>query len=275
MSALWTVALAEFQEGLRNRWVLSAIAILATLAFSLALLGSAPIGETRASALNVTTVSLASLSIYLIPLIALTLSFDAIVGEHERGTLLLLLTYPVARWQVVAGKFLGHLSILACAIGLGYGSVGVYLAMKSAPVVGEWAMFASMMASTLLLGGVFVALGYLISVLVPARATAAGVAMAVWLFIVVLYDLLLLGLVLADSEQTLSSSLFGWLILLNPADVYRLFNLAGSEAASLVAGTGGIMDASYTSPALLLGLLAAWMLLPLLAAILIFQRREL
>lgn len=275
MSALWTVALAEFQEGLRNRWVLSAIAILATLAFSLALLGSAPIGETRASALSVTTVSLASLSIYLIPLIALTLSFDAIVGEHERGTLLLLLTYPIARWQVVAGKFLGHLSILACAIGLGYGSVGVYLAAKSAPAVGEWAMFGSMMASTLLLGGVFVALGYLISVLVSARATAAGVAMAVWLFIVVLYDLLLLGLVLTDSEQTMSSSLFGSLILLNPADVYRLFNLAGSEAASMVAGTSGIMDTSYTSPSLLLGLLAAWMVLPLLAAILIFQRREL
>jgi Cu-processing system permease protein len=275
MSALWTVALAEFQEGLRNRWVLSAIAILATLAFSLALLGSAPIGETRASALSVTTVSLASLSIYLIPLIALTLSFDAIVGEHERGTLLLLLTYPIARWQVVAGKFLGHLSILACAIGLGYGSVGVYLAIKSAPAVGEWAMFGSMMASTLLLGGVFVALGYLISVLVSARATAAGVAMAVWLFIVVLYDLLLLGLVLADSEQTMSSSLFGSLILLNPADVYRLFNLAGSEAASMVAGTSGIMDTSYTSPSLLLGLLAVWMVLPLLAAILIFQRREL
>jgi Cu-processing system permease protein len=275
MSALWTVALAEFQEGLRNRWVLSAIAILATLAFSLALLGSAPIGETRASALSVTTVSLASLSIYLIPLIALTLSFDAIVGEHERGTLLLLLTYPIARWQVVAGKFLGHLSILACAIGLGYGSVGVYLAVKSAPAIGEWAMFGSMMASTLLLGGVFVALGYLISVLVSARATAAGVAMAVWLFIVVLYDLLLLGLVLADSEQTMSSSLFGSLILFNPADVYRLFNLAGSEAASMVAGTSGIMDTSYTSPSLLLGLLAVWMVLPLLAAILIFQRREL
>ena len=42
------------------------------------------------------------------PLIALLLSYDAIVGEVERGTMMLLLTYPVARWQVVLGKFLGH-----------------------------------------------------------------------------------------------------------------------------------------------------------------------
>lgn len=39
------LAASEFQEGLRNRWVISAVLLLATLAFSLALLGSAPIGE--------------------------------------------------------------------------------------------------------------------------------------------------------------------------------------------------------------------------------------
>jgi Cu-processing system permease protein len=57
MNAIWTLALEGFQEGLRNRWVLAAVAILATLAFSLALLGSTPIAETRASPLTVTTVS--------------------------------------------------------------------------------------------------------------------------------------------------------------------------------------------------------------------------
>ena len=119
------LAAEEFQEGLRNRWVISALLLLATLAFSLALLGSSPIGETRASALNVTTVSLASLSVYLIPLIALTLSYDSIVGERERGTLLLLMTYPISRWQIVVGKFAGHFSIIAVAIVIGYGVSGV------------------------------------------------------------------------------------------------------------------------------------------------------
>ena len=99
------LAAAEFQEGLRNRWVLSSVLLLSVLAFSLALLGTSPIGETRVGALSVTTVSLASLSVYLLPLLALMLSFDALVGEAERGTLNLLLTYPVARWEVIVGKF--------------------------------------------------------------------------------------------------------------------------------------------------------------------------
>ncbi len=269
------LAMAEFQEGLRNRWVLCSILLLAALAFALALLGSSPIGETRISALNVTTVSLASLSVYLIPLIALTLSYDAIVGERERGTLLLLLTYPVRRWQVIAGKFLGHLAIIAAAIILGYGATGGYLAIATDTQPGDGAMFSSMVASSLVLGGRFVALGYLISVTVSSRATAAGIAVACWLFIVVVYDLLLLGLVLNDNEHRVSTDLFGTLLLLNPADVYRLFNLAGSSAASLVSGSVGLLDDSFLSPPLLILVLCLWIVAPLLLSIRVFTRDEL
>jgi Cu-processing system permease protein len=269
------LAAAEFEEGLRNRWVLSAVLLLAVLAFSLALLGSSPIGETRVSAMGVTTVSLASLSVYLIPLIALTLSYDAVVGEKERGTLLLLLTYPITRSQVIGGKFLGHLAILSVAIVLGYGSTGVYLAISSDALPADWHMFATMMGSSLMLGGIFVALGYLISVTVSSRATAGGVAIAAWLFMVVVYDLLLLGLVLIDSGRGVSANLFGTLQLLNPADVYRLFNLAGSEAASLVSGTVGLLEGSFLSPAVLVAFLCLWVIVPLLISIWIFRRHEL
>jgi Cu-processing system permease protein len=92
---------------------------------------------------------------------------------------------------------------------------------------------------------------------------------------VVLYDLLLLGLVLADTEQSLSASVFGGLILLNPADIYRLFNLAGSDAASLVSGSTGLLEASVAGPGMLLGLLVGWIAVPLLISMLIFQRRQL
>jgi Cu-processing system permease protein len=272
---LLLLATAEFQEGWRNRWVLCTVLLLTALAFALALLGSSPIGETRISALNVTTVSLASLSVYLIPLIALTLSYDAIVGEKERGTLLLLLTYPVKRWQVIAGKFLGHLAIIASAVILGYGATGTYLALTGDLQPGDGAMFFSMLASSVILGGVFVALGYLISVTVSSRATAAGIAVACWLFIVVVYDLLLLGLVLSDSAHRISTDLFGTLLLLNPADVYRLFNLAGSSAASLVSGSVGLLEDSILSPALLVLVLCLWVVIPLLISIRVFSRDEL
>ena len=113
MSTILVIAEKEIREGLRNRWVLATTRLLATLALSLTFLGSAPTGNVGAGALDVVIVSLSSLSVFLVPLIALLISHDAVVGEMERGTMLLLLSYPVKRWQVVLGKFLGHLAILA------------------------------------------------------------------------------------------------------------------------------------------------------------------
>ena len=104
MRMIWVLALKELRDGLRNRWVAAAIILLGTLALALSLLGSAPTGSVRVSALDITVINLASLSVYLIPLIALMLSFDALVGEFERGTMLLLLTYPITRRQVKIGR---------------------------------------------------------------------------------------------------------------------------------------------------------------------------
>ena len=92
------------RDGMRNRWVVATTALMAALALTLAFLGAAPTGTVKAGGLAVTIVSLSSLTIFLVPLIALLLSYDAIVGEVDRGTMALLLAYPVARWQVVLGK---------------------------------------------------------------------------------------------------------------------------------------------------------------------------
>ena len=59
--------------------------------------------------LAIAVANLSSLGVYLLPLLALMLSFDAVVGESERGTLNLLLAYPVDRWQVILGKFFAAL----------------------------------------------------------------------------------------------------------------------------------------------------------------------
>lgn len=273
MNAISTLIAAEIQRAVRNRWALASILLLAGLAFSLALLGSAPVGDTRVNLMSITTVSLSSLSLYLIPLVALTISFDAIVGEQEQGTLLLLLTYPVSRWQIILGKFIGHVSVLALAITLGYGSAGLYLATQGNAEVADWISYARMMGSSLLLGAVFVSIGCLISLLCKLRATAIGAAVGVWLLMLVLYDLLLLGLVLSDKEQQLMPEVFAGLVLANPADVYRLYNLAGSEAASLVSGVAN-MELAVSANSLL-GLMGLWTLVLLSISVFLFNRKEL
>ncbi len=276
MKALLILAAKELRDGLRNRWVAAAILLLATLSLSLAFLGSAPVGSVKAGALSVTIASLSSLTVYLLPLIALLLAYDALVGEAERGTLLLLLAYPVARWQVVLGKFLGHVAILAVAILFGYGAVllGLALTENGTAAAGEWQAFGAMMASSLLLGAAFLALGYLPSALVRERATAAGAAIGLWLIFVVLYDLTLLGLLIADEGQRIGQALISTLLVINPTDAYRLFNLAGSDGVGQVSGMAGLASAGGFGPAIPLLAILAWVALPLTATVLVFRKKE-
>ncbi len=274
MKLLWTLALKEVKDGLRNRWIAAAIILLGTLALALSLLGSAPTGSVRASDLDIIVISLSSLSVYLIPLIALMLSFDALVGEFERGTMMLLLTYPVTRWQVIMGKFLGHLIILFIAIFAGYGgAILLMLAFTSASIEG-WQAYVMMMMSSLLLGAVFIALGYLVSVVVKERATAAGSAIGLWLIFVVLYDLILFGVLLVDKGQLIGQKLFSILMLISPTDSYRILNLSMFDGVSQAAGIAGIASEAGMSSSLMLSVMLIWVIVPLMVTLFVFQKRE-
>ncbi len=275
MKAIGILAINEFLDGLRNRWVAAAIILLGTTALALLLVGSAPTGTTRVGALDISVVSLTSLSVYLLPLIALLLSYDTLVGEFERGTMLLLLTYPIARWQVVMGKFFGHMMILLAAIVIGYGGAAVITVLFTDNGIEGWQAYVTMMGSSLLLGAVFLGLGYLVSILVRERSTAAGAAIVLWLIFVVLYDLALLGLLLADHEQRISQTLFSALMLVSPSDTYRLLNLTAFESVGQAAGIAGVAARSGFGLSLLLGLMVTWVVLPLAATMAVFHRREL
>jgi len=194
----------------------------------------------------------------------------------ERGTMLLLLTYPLSRWQVVLGKFLGHVAILGVATLIGYGAAAVALAVTGEAIAAEsWHAFAAMIGSTVLLGAAFVALGTFVSAVVRARGTAAGIAVGLWLFSVLIWDMALLGLLVADQGQTIDAAALDALLLLNPADAYRLFNLAGLPNVGQLSGMGGIAGGTGLTAPALLGALGIWILVPLTAAVAIFARREL
>ena len=275
MRAVLAIAGREVRYGMRNRWVVATTVLLAALALALAFLGSAPTGTVGVGRLSVTVVSLSSLTIFLVPLIALMLSYDAVVGEMERGTMLLVLTYPVDRWQVLAGKFLGHVAILAFATIVGYGAAGVVVALTGDDGNEGWRAFAAMVGSSVMLGAAFAAIGYLLSVSVRERGTAAGLAVAVWLGFVLLYDMVLLGALVMDQGQTIGAAWFNVLLLFNPTDAYRVFNLAGFADVGRISGMAAVSGNAGIAPALLLAVLAAWIAVPLALAGAIFRRREL
>lgn len=273
MSTLLALAAKEFRDGLRNRWVAGATILLAALAFALTFVGSSPTGLLDVKPLAVTVVSVSSLTIFLVPLIALLIGYDAIVGEDERGCLLLMLTYPVTRLELIVGKFLGHAAILAFATVIGYGAAGAAHAVTGSADAESWRAFAALLLSSVLLGLAFLALAYLVSVSVAERSTAAGIAVGLWLLFVIIYDLALMGLLVA-SKGGIGADLFPSLLLLNPADAYRLFNLTAFENIRKLSGMAGLSASAQFPPAILMLTLLAWIGIPLTAAIAIFNRRE-
>jgi Cu-processing system permease protein len=247
MSGLLGVTAAEFRIAMRNRWV--AVLVVLMLLFSLVLsaAGSAPSGELGADRLSVTVASLTGLAVYLIPLMALLLSFDAVAGEQERGTLALMLTYPLSRPGLLLGKFLAHLAVLGLALLAGYGAAaGAAFATDNGAAVGLPALIR-LFWSSLLLGAAFLGIGYTASALAKRSGAAAGMAIGIWLLAIVLFDLALLAAVVADDGGAFTTRAFPWFLLGNPADAFRLFNLTASNATAAAAG---VIGAASTIPSL-------------------------
>lgn len=275
MRPVLIIALRELRDGLRNRRVVASTLLLAALALTLSLIGSAPVGEVGASPLSVMVVSLSSLTTFLVPLIALVIAHDAISGEFDRGTMLLLLSYPVRRSQIIAGKLLGHIGILTIAVVLGYGLAVLSLGLSAA--TGDRAAllaFANLLVTSVMLAAAFLALGYCVSTLSPSARAAAGMAIGVWLVFVILYDIALLGVLVVDGGQRITLGAFNLLLLANPADIYRMLNLASLPDIGRLSGMAGIAGDVTLAPGVLLAALVAWILLPLALASVVFARRQ-
>ncbi len=275
MKSIFTVAKKEFRDGLRNRWVLSICVIFAVLAVGIAYFGAAAAGKVGFTSLSTTIVSLASLAVFIIPLIALMLAYDGIVGEDESGTLLLLMTYPLTRWQLLLGKMLGQGAVMAFSTTVGFGSSALMIGAFSSntswqDLLGPYSVF---ILSAVLLGWVFIAIAYVISASVSEKSKAAGIALIVWFIFVLVFDLGLLG-VLVTTQGDVNATLFPYLLLLNPTDIFRLVNISYFAEQNLSGLMAIAQQTDFNLQSLLLGMLV-WLFLPMGLAMHIFNRRGL
>ena len=239
----------ELLERTRDRWVLVISLLFALLAVGVGLYGR----SVDAEAAKLTGPSLVTLASLLVPLVALVLSHDAIVGERERNTLGLLLSLPVGRFEVVAAKLIGRSLALAAAVGLGIGAA----ILVSGP--GEANTLVSLLGPTLVLGLAFLSIGLLISTVTARQVTAASVVVVVWFGMVFFYDLGVLGL-LVVTDGALSQSAASALVIGNPAGLYRV------QMLHAFAGPDALQDLGLKTGAPAVGLTRllslGWILLP-------------
>ena len=265
------IAGQELRIARRNRWVALATGLFTLFALALTFLGAGQGAGVKADILTLSAAGLATLSVYLIPLIALILSYDALAGEAERGTLPLALATPVKRWELFAGKFLAQTAVVSAAILIGYAIAGGTAAGLMGWQMSGLVAWGRLIATSIALGAVFVALGMAVSASTARSGTAAAIAIGLWLVFVVLYDLALLGAVIADDGGAFTKSVFPWLVLANPADAFRIYNLVMLDTAP-VAGIDGLAQTLPVPPATALAITAGWLAAALAAGVALTRR---
>lgn len=120
---------------------------------------------------------------FLLPLIGISLAFDAVNGEYSRRTMSRVLSQPIYRDALLAGKFLGGLLVMAiCLITLWLLVTGLGIIMLGLPPSGEEILRGlTFLLVCLAYGGVWLAVSLLFSTLFKSPATAALASLTLWL----------------------------------------------------------------------------------------------
>ena len=87
-------------------------------------------------------------------------------------------------------------------------------------------------------------------------------AIAMWFFFVLVFDLLMLGVLVVTGGQH-SGELFPYLLLLNPADVFRVLNVFSLDDVRTLYGLASIVPPTLGNPWLMGGVMLAWVVAPL------------
>ncbi|MEW6212705.1 MAG: ABC transporter permease subunit, partial [Acidobacteriota bacterium] len=118
----------------------------------------------------------------ILSLLALFFTYDALAGEKEMGTLRAILSGPVRRRTVLAGKWIGAMLsltvpfLLAAITGLLFLTLARGIRFEQA----EWARMMLVIAASILYSLVFISLGLLISARSSTRKQSIAVALSVW-----------------------------------------------------------------------------------------------
>jgi ABC-2 type transport system permease protein len=130
--------------------------------------------------------SFLSFIVFFVPIVGISLGFDAINGEKNSGTLSRLLSLPIFRDAVINGKFLAGVvtmavmlvSIVMLVAGVGLMKLGVF------PSPEEVIRLMAFLALSIVYGAFWLGLAMLFSIFFRRVATSALASIAIWIFVI-------------------------------------------------------------------------------------------
>ena len=265
------IAKKEIMDNIRNKWIIIITIIFVLLTILASYGGSYGQGW---KSLELTIVVMILLVQIIISIIGLILGYASISGEIEQGSLSSLVAQPVTRLEILLGKFLGLGAVLSFTILVGFGIAGLIIGIN-VPNVNFGGYFLFIVAS-ILIGLVFLSLSLFYSSFFKKRSTSMGMAIFTWIIYMPILWTIIMGIILfatTSYSDIIRSSIPDWyyaINLINPQTIY-------SSIVSI--NIIEVADVSYSYPSfynntILLGLMAIWIIIPLVIAYFMFNRRD-
>jgi Cu-processing system permease protein len=267
-----TLAQREISDALRNRWFIAYAGAFVVLSVALATLIDSSAGYSGVSGFGRTSAGLINLVLFLAPLMGLTLGAQAMTSEREVGTLSYLLAQPVSLFEVFISKFIGLAIAISAAIMTGFALATLTISYMSG---GQgMTIFLRLTGLTILLALVALAIGYLVSSVAHRTATALGVAIVIWLALVMIGDLGLMG---AAIMVKLSPTTLLGIAILNPLESYRIAAISLLRDSLELLGPAGLVANDRFGDStiwILTAIMVAWLVASLVIAYLALARKE-
>jgi Cu-processing system permease protein len=267
------IAREELTINIRNKWTLIYAGVFSLLVVGISYFGMMAEGFAGMQNFTRTSASILNLVLYIVPLVALVMGTLSFTGD--KGSTELLFSQPVSRAEVLLGKLLGAFFSMTLSTLVGFILAGFVIIAGSG--TDGISRYGALVGLSLLLSLVFLSLSVVTATLSRRKSKAFGLALFLWFFFVLFYDLLAIGGTLLLQGQSANTFLF-LSLLGNPVDMVRVASLIsldnvtifGASGAALVRFLGGTVP----SIALLLFALALWVGAPLFLSHRLIQRQD-
>ena len=227
MSLLMHIIQNEWKSLLRGKWVIGYGLIFLVLTDTLLRFGGGG---------SETLLSLSNVMLLFVPLVGMI--YGILYIYQSREFVELLLTQPINRRVLYWGLFLGISTplmaafILGSMLPLGWHGILMIDGMASAMVLGLGGILTLIFAS---LGFVFGLMFY------EDKIKGFGFTIVVWLFLVILYDGLVLMLVFIFGDYPLENFVIA-VSMFNPIDLARIMVMLEFDVSALMGYTGAVFN---------------------------------
>ena len=258
--AIYAISKKEFMDNWRNKWIIAVSAIFLLLTLVISYFGSMGAGGVGWRDIDATIGGMITLVTLLVPIIGLMLGYATIVGEKEKGSLELMLSYPVERIEILTGKLFGLGAVMAAATFIGFGVAGIIIALNVKGV--QWGNYMVFVLASILLGFVFISIAMLFSTIFKKRSAAMGGAVFLWFLFEMIWNIVITGVLTAQygiekltDPNFMAPSWYYVASLINPVKAYSvLVSLSISSVNELAGNIPSFVNVPFS-----LAILLSWM----------------